>query len=270
MEFPLTGHRELWEQRGKVDPQAVLVEMWLMQMIRLGRAYFDRQRYSDLFRVLNGCTLVALDPRSKWPPELTLGIEQLAILQWQLGDRLAAWTTLSRAVPIKAKQWVHLAVPLSRSALDREKRLKELKGLKSALKKALEAGKTAKVLGEELRQIRSNERAFERARRRCLAAAPQTAQEYLNRGMARYFQGDLPGVLADFAKAVELYVRALSVDPESQLAHYNLGVAFADAGIYQEAIREWQAVARIDPKSDAARQAQDNIRVLRSVMQRDR
>jgi tetratricopeptide (TPR) repeat protein len=204
MEFPLTGHRELWQQHGKGDPRTVLVEMWLMQMTRLGRAYFDRQRYSDLFRVLNGARLVALDPRSQWPPELTPGIEQLAILQWQLGDRHAAWTTLCRAVPIEAKQWVYLAVSLSRSALDREKHLKELKGLKGALKKALEAGSAAKTLGEELRQIRSNERAFERARRRAPGAAPRTAQEYIKRGMARYFQGDLAGVLADFAKAVEM------------------------------------------------------------------
>jgi cytochrome c-type biogenesis protein CcmH/NrfG len=63
-----------------------------------------------------------------------------------------------------------------------------------------------------------------------------------------------------------MYVKALSIDPESQLAHYNLGVAFADAGIYKEAIREWNAVVAAGPSTDAARQAQDNIRVLRNLM----
>jgi tetratricopeptide (TPR) repeat protein len=89
--------------------------------------------------------------------------------------------------------------------------------------------------------------------------SPDDLLALCNLGLA-YYAKDLT------AKAVDMYLKALSIDPESQLAHYNLGVAFADAGIYKEAIFEWEAVVQAGPTSDAAKQAQDNIRVLRNIM----
>jgi tetratricopeptide (TPR) repeat protein len=65
--------------------------------------------------------------------------------------------------------------------------------------------------------------------------------------------------------AVEDLVRALEIDPAHQLAHFELGVAFADAGIYAEAIREWGAVLSANPETPIAVQARENIRVLRGV-----
>jgi tetratricopeptide (TPR) repeat protein len=106
-------------------------------------------------------------------------------------------------------------------------------------------------LGETDHAIRHLEMATE--------LSPDDILALCNLGLA-YYAKDLT------AKAVDMYLKALSIDPESQLAHYNLGVAFADAGIYKEAIFEWEAVIQAGPTTDAAKQAQDNIRVLRNIM----
>ena len=94
---------------------------------------------------------------------------------------------------------------------------------------------------------------------RAVERSPDDVLALCNLGLSYYAKGD-------HAKAVDLYTRALATEPDSQLAHYNLGVAFADAGIYQEAIREWELVIRANPDSDGARQAQDNIRVIRNLL----
>ncbi|RKZ13284.1 hypothetical protein DRQ32_01870, partial [bacterium] len=55
-------------------------------------------------------------------------------------------------------------------------------------------------------------------------------------------------------------------DPTSQLAHYNMAIAFADAEIYREAIHEWEAAAALDPDSDVGRRSADNIEIIRQMM----
>jgi cytochrome c-type biogenesis protein CcmH/NrfG len=58
----------------------------------------------------------------------------------------------------------------------------------------------------------------------------------------------------------------MQLDPKNQLSYYLLGVSFADAGIYREAIREWEKVIAIDPKSEAGETAAENIEVLRDLL----
>jgi DUF1365 family protein len=45
-----------------------------------------------------------------------------------------------------------------------------------------------------------------------------------------------------------------------------MGVAFADAGIYREAIRMWQKVIEIAPESSEAASAKESIEVLKKFV----
>jgi tetratricopeptide (TPR) repeat protein len=62
--------------------------------------------------------------------------------------------------------------------------------------------------------------------------------------------------------------KAIEVNPKSYEAHYQIGVAFADAGIYREAIRVWEHVIELAPDSDAAKAAKENIGVVQSILAR--
>ena len=52
--------------------------------------------------------------------------------------------------------------------------------------------------------------------------------------------------------------------PKAFCAYFTMGVAFADAGIYREAIRMWKKVVEIAPDSPEAASARESIDVLRS------
>jgi tetratricopeptide (TPR) repeat protein len=69
-----------------------------------------------------------------------------------------------------------------------------------------------------------------------------------------------------YAEAADLYRKALAADPKCYQAEYYWGVAFADAGIYREAIRHWQKVVDIAPNSSAAESARANIKVVQDFL----
>jgi tetratricopeptide (TPR) repeat protein len=50
--------------------------------------------------------------------------------------------------------------------------------------------------------------------------------------------------------------------PGSYCAYFTLGVAFADAGIYRDAIRMWKKVVELAPESPEAASAKESIEVL--------
>lgn len=77
------------------------------------------------------------------------------------------------------------------------------------------------------------------------------------------------GALGETAAAVDCLVAALEADPDSQPAHFHLGVLFAEAGIYAEAQREFEAVVAADPRSSAADQARVNLSRLRRMIQEE-
>jgi len=60
--------------------------------------------------------------------------------------------------------------------------------------------------------------------------------------------------------------QALAADPECYTALFNMGVAFADVGLYRDAVKYWKEVVRIAPKTDAARQAADNVTALEPLI----
>jgi tetratricopeptide (TPR) repeat protein len=67
-------------------------------------------------------------------------------------------------------------------------------------------------------------------------------------------------------RALDHFQRALEADPQSQLAHYNMAILFADAEIYREAIAEWESAVAIDANSDIGRRSADNIMIIKEMM----
>jgi len=92
-----------------------------------------------------------------------------------------------------------------------------------------------------------------------LSIKPNDILALCNKGQALY-------AVKKYNEAVDLYLKAIQIDPKSQTAHYWLGVSFADAGIYKEAISEWQTVTQIDPTSEIANTAKEGISVLQQMI----
>lgn len=92
-----------------------------------------------------------------------------------------------------------------------------------------------------------------------LAQAPKDVTVICNKGQALY-------ALRRYPEAIDLYRSAMALDGSSQLPHYLLGVAFADAGIYREAIAEWEKVVQANPKSETASTALEGIKVLQTLL----
>jgi cytochrome c-type biogenesis protein CcmH/NrfG len=59
---------------------------------------------------------------------------------------------------------------------------------------------------------------------------------------------------------------ALAKHPNSYCAYFTLGVAFADAQIYEEAIRAWEKVVAVAPNTLEALSAKESIATLRELM----
>ena len=54
---------------------------------------------------------------------------------------------------------------------------------------------------------------------------------------------------AKYGEAIELLRDLIHKKPRSYCAYFTLGVAFADAGIYRDAVRMWKKVVEIAPSS---------------------
>jgi cytochrome c-type biogenesis protein CcmH/NrfG len=65
---------------------------------------------------------------------------------------------------------------------------------------------------------------------------------------------------------MELYRKALSVQSEAPHALYSMGVAFADAGLFREAVNYWQRVALAEPNTDLGRSASENVELLQKYL----
>jgi Flp pilus assembly protein TadD len=64
------------------------------------------------------------------------------------------------------------------------------------------------------------------------------------------------------AEAVSILQGIVHKSPRAYCAYFTLGVAFADAGIYKDAIRMWRKVLEIAPSSPEAVSARESIDVL--------
>ena len=68
-------------------------------------------------------------------------------------------------------------------------------------------------------------------------------------------------------ESVDILRGIIQRTPAAYCAYFQLGVAFADAGIYRDAIRMWQRVVELAPNSPEALSAQESITVLQKFVQ---
>jgi tetratricopeptide (TPR) repeat protein len=66
--------------------------------------------------------------------------------------------------------------------------------------------------------------------------------------------------------AVQLLRDMIREKPKAYCAYFTMGVAFADAGIYREAIRMWKKVVELAPDSPEAASARESIDVLQKFV----
>lgn len=68
------------------------------------------------------------------------------------------------------------------------------------------------------------------------------------------------------AAAMDTLRLTLKRHPKSYCAYFTMGVAFADAQIYQEAIRCWEKVVELAPTSPEAASAKESIATLKELL----
>ena len=71
-----------------------------------------------------------------------------------------------------------------------------------------------------------------------------------------------------YPEAVSLLRDIIAKNPNAHCAYFTLGVAFADAGIFRDAIRMWKKVVELAPGSPEAVSARESITVLEKYIQR--
>ena len=88
--------------------------------------------------------------------------------------------------------------------------------------------------------------------------SPQASAEAkrLYKEAVKYSRGGL------VRQASQLYEKAVQLDPNYADAHYGLGHAYFDQGRWEDAIRSFETVVKINPKDKEARASLDEARVL--------
>jgi len=71
---------------------------------------------------------------------------------------------------------------------------------------------------------------------------------------------------ANYKDAMELLRNMIKKNQGAYCAYFTMGVAFADAGIYRDAIRMWQKVVALAPESPEANSAKESIEVLQKFV----
>lgn len=103
---------------------------------------------------------------------------------------------------------------------------------------------------------------------------PEVAQEYYTRALAvspndaiagcrmaesKYAQGK-------YDESVNLLRALIAKNPNATCAYFTLGEAFADAGIFRDAIRMWHKLVELAPDSPEALSAKESIEVLEKFL----
>jgi tetratricopeptide (TPR) repeat protein len=91
--------------------------------------------------------------------------------------------------------------------------------------------------------------------RQAIALAPMDSLASCRLATSLYAQGKFP-------EAMALLRDLIAKQPRSHCAYFTMGVAFADAGLYRDAIRMWKKVVELAPTSAEAQSAKESIDVL--------
>ena len=68
------------------------------------------------------------------------------------------------------------------------------------------------------------------------------------------------------AEGVNYYRKALRLNPDAAHALYSMGVAFADAGMFREAVKYWTRVSQIEPSTELGKSAAENVELLQRYL----
>ena len=91
--------------------------------------------------------------------------------------------------------------------------------------------------------------------KQAIAIAPNDSLASCRLATSLYAQGK-------FSESMTLLRDLIARQPRSHCAYFTMGVAFADAGLYRDAIRMWKKVVELAPSSPEAQSAKESIDVL--------
>jgi tetratricopeptide (TPR) repeat protein len=94
---------------------------------------------------------------------------------------------------------------------------------------------------------------------RALAIAPNDTLAGCRMASSKYAQGK-------YDESMTMLRELIAKNPGAHCAYFTLGVAFADAGIYRDAIRMWKKVVELAPDSPEAVSARESIDVLEKFL----
>jgi len=97
--------------------------------------------------------------------------------------------------------------------------------------------------------------------REVLAAFPDDSVATCRLASSLYAQGQQN-------EAVRMLARVIEKSPRAYCAYFALGIAFADVGIYRDAIRMWRKVQELAPESPEGISAKESIEVLEKYVGR--
>lgn len=92
-----------------------------------------------------------------------------------------------------------------------------------------------------------------------LKLAPGDSVALCRKASSIYGQGN-------YAAAMDILREVVRTKPTAYCAYFTLGVAFADAGLYRDAIRMWRKVVDLAPASADAISARESIEVLEKYL----
>jgi tetratricopeptide (TPR) repeat protein len=92
-----------------------------------------------------------------------------------------------------------------------------------------------------------------------IAVNPRDVLAYCHLGYVEQQSGNV-------AEAIGLYQQALAIDANCAQAHYNLGLAFAEAKVFKEALVEWETVVRLDPDGELGKTAAENVKIIKQYL----
>jgi len=91
--------------------------------------------------------------------------------------------------------------------------------------------------------------------KQAIAVAPDDSLAACRLATSLYAQGK-------HSQAMDQLRTLIAKQPRSYCAYFTMGVAFADAGLYRDAIRMWKKVVELSPASPEAQSAKESIDVL--------
>jgi len=95
--------------------------------------------------------------------------------------------------------------------------------------------------------------------RQAIAVSPNDSLASCRLATSLYAQGK-------YGESIPLLRDLIAKQPKWPCAYFTMGVAFADAGLYRDAVRMWKKVIELEPGSAEAQSAKESIDVLEKFL----